>query len=77
MALTEEGIIHVPGMMSRWVRLASGAKAHYMTSGDKGPAVVLLHGGLPGSSGTAGWRFMMPFLGQNGFRVDGHEVPTD
>jgi 2-hydroxy-6-oxonona-2,4-dienedioate hydrolase len=69
MTLTEEGIVHVPGMASRWVRLASGAKAHYMTSGDTGPAVVLLHGGLPGSSGSAGWRYMAPFLGANGFRV--------
>ena len=69
MALTEEGIIDVDGMSSRWVRLASGAKAHYMTSGTTGPAVLLLHGGLPGSSGTAGWRFMAPFLGANGFRV--------
>ncbi len=69
MALTDEGIIEVTGMASRWVRLAGGAKAHYMTSGDSGPAVVLLHGGLPGSSGTAGWRFMAPFLGSHGFRV--------
>ena len=69
MTLTEEGIVQVPGMASRWVRLASGAKAHYMTSGDTGPAVVLLHGGLPGSSGSAGWRYMAPFLGANGFRV--------
>ena len=69
MALTEEGIIDVPGMLSRWVRLASGAKAHYMTSGESGPAVVLLHGGIVGSSGTAGWRFMAPVLGENGFRV--------
>ena len=69
MALTEENIVHIPGMMSRWVRLPSGAIAHYLTSGDTGPAVVLCHGGLPGSSGTAGWRFMAPFLGANGFRV--------
>lgn len=75
MALTDEGIVGVPGMASRWVRLASGAKAHYMTSGDSGPAVVLLHGGLPGSSGTAGWRFMAPFLGQNGFRVYAPDMP--
>lgn len=75
MALTEEGIINVPGMASRWVRLASGAKAHYMTSGDTGPAVLLLHGGLPGSSGTAGWRFMAPFLGANGFRVYAPDMP--
>jgi len=75
MALTEEGIIEVEGMESRWVRLASGAKAHYMTSGTTGPAVLLLHGGLPGSSGTAGWRFMAPFLGANGFRVYCPDMP--
>ena len=75
MALTEEGIIEVPGLASRWVRLASGAKAHYVTSGDTGPAVLLLHGGLPGSSGTAGWRFMAPFLGANGFRVYAPDMP--
>jgi 2-hydroxy-6-oxonona-2,4-dienedioate hydrolase len=75
MALTEEGIIEVEGMSSRWVRLASGAKAHYMTSGTTGPAVLLLHGGLPGSSGTAGWRFMAPFLGANGFRVYAPDMP--
>jgi len=74
-ALTEEGIIEVPGLASRWVRLASGAKAHYMTSGDTGPAVLLLHGGLPGSSGTAGWRYMAPFLGANGFRVYAPDMP--
>ena len=75
MALTEEGIIQVPGLASRWVRLASGAKAHYVTSGESGPAVLLLHGGLPGSSGTAGWRFMAPFLGANGFRVYAPDMP--
>ena len=69
MALTEEGIVYVPGVFSRWVRLASGARAHYVTSGETGPAVILLHGGINGSSGTAGWRFMAPFLGANGFRV--------
>jgi 2-hydroxy-6-oxonona-2,4-dienedioate hydrolase len=74
-ALTEEGLIEVPGMSSQWVRLASGAKAHYVTSGSSGPAVVLLHGGIPGSSGTAGWRFMAPFLGENGFRVYCPDMP--
>jgi pimeloyl-ACP methyl ester carboxylesterase len=69
MSLTDEGLVDVPGMLSRWVQLPSGERAHYMTSGESGPAVVLLHGGLPGSSGTAGWRFMAPFLGANGFRV--------
>ncbi len=67
--LTEEDIIHISGLDSRWVRLANGARAHYVTSGETGPAVVLLHGGIEGSSGTAGWRFMAPFLGANGFRV--------
>jgi 2-hydroxy-6-oxonona-2,4-dienedioate hydrolase len=76
MALTEEGIIEVEGLASRWVRLANGSKAHYMTSGTTGPAVVLLHGGLPGSSGTAGWRFMAPFLGANGFRVYAPDMPA-
>jgi pimeloyl-ACP methyl ester carboxylesterase len=76
MALTEEGIIEVPGMDSRWVRLANGARAHYMTSGSTGPAVLLLHGGLPGSSGTAGWRFMAPFLAQHGFRVYCPDMPA-
>ena len=69
MALTEEQIINVPGMASRWVRLPSGCRAHYMTSGETGPAVVLMHGGLIGASGTASWRFTAPFLGANGFRV--------
>ena len=67
--LTEEDLVYVPGLHSRWVRLANGAKAHYVTSGETGPAVILLHGGIEGSSGTAGWRFMAPFLGANGFRV--------
>lgn len=69
MALTEEHILDVPGMASRWVRLPSGARAHYMTSGETGPAVVLMHGGIIGASGTASWRFMAPHLGANGFRV--------
>ena len=76
MALTDEGLIPIEGMASRWVRLASGPRAHYMTAGDHGPAVVLLHGGLPGSSGTAGWRFMAPSLGANGFRVYCPDMPA-
>jgi 2-hydroxy-6-oxonona-2,4-dienedioate hydrolase len=69
MALTEEGLINVPGVVSRWVRLANGAKAHYMTAGEVGPSVILLHGGFPGSSGIALWRFMLPALAEAGFRV--------
>ena len=75
MALTEEGIIHEPGIASRWVRLESGARAHYVTAGETGPAIVLLHGGLAGSSGMAGWRFMMPFLAEHGFRVFAPDRP--
>lgn len=75
MALTEEGIIDVPGMHSRWVRLADGQRAHYMTAGESGPAVVLLHGGIPGSSGTAGWRLLAPRLAEAGFRVYAPDQP--
>lgn len=76
MALTEECLIHVPGMLSRYVRLPSGVTAHYMTSGETGPNIVLLHGGIPGSSGTAGFRFMAPFLGRHGFRVYCPDMPS-
>lgn len=69
MGLTDEGLMRVPGLASRWVQLGNGEKAHYVTAGEDGPAVILLHGGMPGSSGTAGWRFMAPFLAENGFRV--------
>ncbi|MCR8940742.1 alpha/beta hydrolase [Streptomyces sp. OUCMDZ-4982] len=76
MSLTDENLVAVPGMASRWVRLANGARAHYMTSGDHGPAVILLHGGLPGSSGLAGWRFMAPYLADQGFRVYCPDMPA-
>ena len=75
MSLTDEGLVPVEGIASRWVRLANGAKAHYATAGDTGPAIVLLHGGLPGSSGVAGWRLMMPFLASHGFRVYAPDRP--
>src|SRR5688500_9957031 len=74
--LTEEKIIHIPGLLSRWVRLADGSRAHYVTSGETGPPIILLHGGIQGSSGTAGWRFMAPFLGANGFRVYAPDQPA-
>lgn len=73
--LTEEDIIHIPGLLSRSVRLEDGQIARYVTSGETGPAVILLHGGIEGSSGTAGWRFMAPFLGANGFRVFAPDRP--
>jgi pimeloyl-ACP methyl ester carboxylesterase len=56
-------------LLSRHVRLSDGQLAHYVTAGESGPAVVLLHGGIVGSSGTAGWRHMATHLGANGFRV--------
>jgi pimeloyl-ACP methyl ester carboxylesterase len=73
--LTEEGIIHIPGVLSRSVTLRSGAKAHYMTAGETGPSVILLHGGIVGSSGMAGWRGIMPILAKAGFRVYAPDRP--
>lgn len=37
--------------------------------GGERPAVILLHGDIGVSSGSAGRRWMTPFLGANGFRV--------
>ena len=77
MALTEEHLIPHPGVQSRWVRLANGARCHYMTGGDTGPAVILLHGGINGSSGMAGWgRWMIPHLAKEGFRVYAPDQPA-
>ncbi|KKW65828.1 alpha/beta hydrolase [Mycolicibacterium elephantis] len=75
MTLTDEGLVGVPGLLSRWVRLGSGCAAHYMTAGESGPAVILLHGGMWGASGGAGWSQMAPFLGANGFRVYCPDMP--
>ncbi|MBM3939486.1 MAG: alpha/beta hydrolase [SAR202 cluster bacterium] len=76
MPLTAEHLLPHPGVQSRWVRLPNGANCHYMTAGDTGPAVVLLHGGIQGSSGLAGWgRWMMPALAQAGFRVYAPDQP--
>ncbi|HLG69541.1 MAG TPA: alpha/beta hydrolase [Chloroflexota bacterium] len=75
MALTEEGLIEQPGVLSRYVRLANGARAHYVTAGETGPAVIILHGGIEGSSGQAGFRFLVPFLAEHGFRVYAPDRP--
>src|SRR5437867_11897308 len=75
MALTEEGLMHVPGVLSRYVRLQSGTIAHYMTAGETGRSIVLLHGGIAGSGGIAGWRFMLPFLAEQGYRVYAPDSP--
>ncbi|MDG4834297.1 alpha/beta hydrolase [Solwaraspora sp. WMMD1047] len=75
MPLTEEDLMHVPGLLSRWALLPGGVRAHYVTAGETGPAVVLLHGGIAGSSGLAGWRSVAGFLGANGFRVYCPDLP--
>jgi len=56
------------GINSGWV-LAGGVRTHYSWAGTDGPAVVLLHGGGPGSSGWAGWRHTMGPLADAGYRV--------
>ena len=76
MELTDEGLVTGTGVLSRWVRLPSGVRAHYATAGESGPAVVLLHGGIAGSSGLAGWRSMAAFLGDHGFRVYCPDMPA-
>lgn len=75
MALDSDGLVVIPGVTSHFVRLSDGSKAHYSTSGHDGPAVILCHGGLPGSSGIAGFRHALPFLGANGFRVYAPDFP--
>lgn len=55
------------GIRSRDVQLASGAVAHLYEAGDPAdPAVVLLHGGLQGASGLAGWWKILPQLAEAG-----------
>lgn len=76
MTLTEEGLILTPGLLSRYVRLSTGSKVHYVTAGETGPNVVLLHGGVPGSSGIAGFRLMAPFLAERGFCVYAPDMPS-
>ncbi|QEW01253.1 alpha/beta hydrolase [Microbacterium caowuchunii] len=69
-------IIEIPGAEDLHVTLRSGAVAHAMAAGPQdGEPVILLHGGLPGSSGAAGWRFMLPALAEAGFRVYAPDRP--
>ncbi len=75
MESSDDALMRVPGLLSRVVRLSSGPRIHYVTSGEDGPAVVLLHGGGPGSSGTAGWYGIAPFLGSMGFSVYCPDLP--
>jgi pimeloyl-ACP methyl ester carboxylesterase len=42
--------------------MAGRIRTHYTECGDNGPAVVLCHGGGPGSSGEAGFGRLMPTL---------------
>jgi len=74
MSLDSEGLIEVPGVTSHYVRLSDGSKAHFSTAGHDGPAIILCHGGLPGSSGIT-FRYALPFLGANGFRVYAPDFP--
>lgn len=65
-----------PAFDSRTVELRTGAVAHYVVAGpEDGAPVILLHGGLAGSSGAAGFRFMIPALAQKGLRVYAPDRP--
>jgi pimeloyl-ACP methyl ester carboxylesterase len=74
MSLDSEGLIEIPGVTSHYIRLSDGQKAHFSTAGHHGPAIILCHGGLPGSSGIT-FRYALPFLGANGFRVYAPDFP--
>jgi 2-hydroxy-6-oxonona-2,4-dienedioate hydrolase len=75
MALTSEGLIEIEGGLSRYVRLSSGARAHFHTFGRDGVPVVMIHGGIAGSSGAAGWRSIAPYLASRGFQVFCPDMP--
>lgn len=58
------------------IELANGAIAHFTSCGPSdGAPVILLHGGLPGSSGRAGWASMLRALGNAGFRALAPDCP--
>ncbi|AWB90210.1 alpha/beta fold hydrolase [Salinibacterium hongtaonis] len=64
------------GIRAREVTLPSGAVAHFYEAGDPvNPAVVLLHGGLHGASGLAGWWKIMPRLVEEGLYVVAPDRP--
>ena len=51
----------MPDFRSRNV-MTGRFRTHYTECGDNGPAIVLCHGGGPGSSGEAGFAQLMPAL---------------
>jgi 2-hydroxy-6-oxonona-2,4-dienedioate hydrolase len=57
------------------ITLPDGSLVHYSTAGSGTDVVVLLHGGLPGSSGAAGWRMLMPALASAGLHVIAPDCP--
>lgn len=57
------------------ITLPDGSTGHYATAGTGDEVLVLLHGGLPGSSGVAGWRTLMPALAEAGLRVIAPDRP--
>jgi len=67
--------LQIPGVRNERVRLANGAIANYAAAGETGPAVILVHGALPGSGGANGWRFMLPALAEAGFRAYAPDRP--
>ncbi|WP_019873366.1 alpha/beta fold hydrolase [Sporichthya polymorpha] len=75
MALTSEGLLDIPGAQSRYVRLASGARAHYLSFGRDGIPVLGLHGGIIGSSAAAGFRNTGPYLAERGFQLICPDMP--
>lgn len=57
------------------IALPDGSIGSYATAGSGDNVLILLHGGLPGSSGAAGWRTLMPALADAGLRVIAPDRP--